>query len=40
MIALTAGIGVVAFIALPTLLVLLVWLGTERLVRRLRGTGR
>lgn len=31
----TAGLGVVAFFALPLLLVGLVWIAAERLVRRL-----
>lgn len=31
-----AGLGVVAFFALPLLLVGLVWIGVERLVLRLR----
>ena len=39
-ISLAAGWGVVAIIAVPTLLVLLLWFGIGRLLRRLRGTGR
>ncbi len=33
---LAAGIGIVAFVALPTLLVLLAWIATEAAVRRVR----
>jgi predicted PurR-regulated permease PerM len=33
---LTAGLGVVAFFGLPVLLAGLVWIGVERLVRRIR----
>jgi uncharacterized protein (DUF58 family) len=33
---LAAGIGIVAFAALPTLLVLLAWIATEATVRRVR----
>ncbi|HKA67174.1 MAG TPA: hypothetical protein VKG03_04640 [Solirubrobacterales bacterium] len=32
----TAGLGVVAFICLPLLLVGLLWIGVERLVARIR----
>jgi hypothetical protein len=39
-IALSAGLGVVAIIAIPTLLVSLAWVGVERGVRRARGTWR
>ena len=39
-ISLAAGWGVVAIIAVPTLLVLLLWFGIGRLLSRLRGTGR
>ncbi len=35
--SLAAGLGVVAFFALPILLLGLLWIGVERLVRRLRG---
>ncbi|HEX5526485.1 MAG TPA: hypothetical protein VFX44_04705 [Solirubrobacterales bacterium] len=35
--SLAAGLGVVAFFALPILLLGLAWIGAERLVRRLRG---
>jgi hypothetical protein len=34
--SLAAGLGVVAFFALPLLLLGLLWIGIERLVRRLR----
>ncbi len=34
--SLTAGLGVVAFFALPLFLLGLLWIGTERLVLRLR----
>lgn len=34
--SLTAGLGVVAFFALPLLLLGLLWIGLERLVLRLR----
>ncbi len=34
--SLAAGLGVVAFFALPLLLIGLVWIGVERLVLRLR----
>lgn len=34
--SLAAGLGVVAFFALPIFLVGLLWIGVERLVRRLR----
>jgi hypothetical protein len=34
--SLAAGLGVVAFFALPILLLGLIWIGAERLVRRLR----
>jgi predicted PurR-regulated permease PerM len=34
--SLAAGLGVVAFFALPLFLVGLLWIGIERLVRRLR----
>lgn len=33
---LTAGLGVVAFVGLPLLLLGLLWIGAERLVARLR----
>jgi len=36
-IALAAGVGVLGFVALPVLLVGLVWLGLEALARRLRA---
>jgi hypothetical protein len=39
-IALTAGLGVVAIIAIPTLLVLAAWIGVEAVLRRLRGSDR
>ncbi len=35
-ILLTAGIGIVAFVALPTLLVLLAWIATEAAIRGVR----
>ncbi|MGN6276071.1 MAG: hypothetical protein ACTHNP_09115 [Solirubrobacterales bacterium] len=34
--SLAAGLGVVAFVALPVFLLGLLWIGVERLVRRLR----
>gem|GEM_PF-1064939 len=34
--ALAAGIGIVAFLALPTLLVLLAWIATEAAIRGMR----
>ncbi|MGN6815240.1 MAG: hypothetical protein ACTHK3_04055 [Solirubrobacterales bacterium] len=34
--SLAAGLGVVAFFALPVFLLGLLWIGIERLVRRLR----
>lgn len=33
---LAAGLGVVAFFALPVLLILLAWIGVERLLTRVR----
>jgi hypothetical protein len=33
---LAAGLGVVAFFALPVLLILLAWIGAERLLTRVR----
>jgi hypothetical protein len=38
--ALTAGLGVVAFFGLPVLLLGLVWIGVERLVSRIRRRRR
>jgi hypothetical protein len=38
--SLAAGLGVVAFFALPILLLGLVWIGVERLARRLAPAGR
>ncbi|MGN6663730.1 MAG: hypothetical protein ACTHK6_05940 [Solirubrobacterales bacterium] len=38
--SLAAGLGVVAFFALPLLLVGLLWIAIERLVRRLAPSGR
>ncbi len=38
--ALTAGLGVVAFFGLPVLLVGLLWIGVERLVTRIRRRRR
>jgi hypothetical protein len=38
--SLAAGLGVVAIFALPTLLVVLLWIGVERLVRRAAGARR
>jgi hypothetical protein len=38
--SLAAGLGVVAFFALPLLLVGLLWVGLERLVRRFSPAGR
>lgn len=35
--SLAAGLGVVAFVALPVLLAGLIWVGGERLARRLRA---
>jgi hypothetical protein len=35
--SLAAGLGVVAFFALPVFLLGLLWIGVERLVRRLRS---
>lgn len=37
---LTAGLGVVAFIALPLLLLGLLWIGAERVIRRVLGRRR
>lgn len=37
---LTAGLGVVAFVCLPLLLLGLLWVGGERLLRRLRPRRR
>jgi hypothetical protein len=37
--SLAAGLGVVGFFGLPLLLVLLLWIGIERLLRRARRTG-
>jgi hypothetical protein len=38
--SLAAGLGVVAFFALPILLLGLAWIGVERLARRLAPAGR
>lgn len=38
--SLAAGLGVVAFFALPILLLGLLWIGVERLVRLFRPAGR
>lgn len=38
--ALTAGLGVVAFFGLPVLLIGLLWIGLERLASRLRRRRR
>jgi hypothetical protein len=35
--SIAAGLGVVAFFALPVLLVCLLWIGAERLLRRRTG---
>jgi hypothetical protein len=37
MLSIAAGLGVIGFFGLPLLLALLLWIGTERLVRLRRG---